>query len=95
MTWRSAIDEMPDLQYIRAFEPGSTAYAEWLEKVMDEPWVRALEDMVKWTGVWVGTEEAFFEELRMSDKLCRKPRYTWTLESISRAALLPLSNPVA
>jgi hypothetical protein len=24
-----------------------------------------LEDMVKWTGIWVGTEERFFEELRM------------------------------
>ncbi len=65
MTWRSAIDEMPDLQYIETFEPDSTEYEEWLEKVMDEPWVRALEDMVKWTGIWVGTEQDFFAELRM------------------------------
>lgn len=63
--WRSAIGQMPDLQYIAMFEPDSTEYEEWLEKVMAEPWVRAMEDMVKWTGVWVGTEERFFEELRM------------------------------
>ena len=31
----------------------SVGYDEWLEKVMAEPWVRALEDMVKWTGMWV------------------------------------------
>jgi hypothetical protein len=64
-TWKSKIGEMPDLQYIEAFEPDSTAYAEWLEGVMAEPWFLALEALVQWTGTWVGTEQAFFAELRM------------------------------
>ena len=65
MTWRSAINEMPDLQYIETFEPDSTEYEEWLEKVTAEPWFLALEAMVKWTRAWVGTEEQLFEELEM------------------------------
>lgn len=65
MTWRSAINEMPDLPYIEKFEPDSTEYEEWLEKVTAEPWFRALEDLVKWTGVWVGTEKQLVGELEM------------------------------
>jgi hypothetical protein len=63
MTWRSAIDKMPECDPEHPFYP--IGYEEWLEKVMDEPWVHALEDMIKWTGMWVGSEEGFFEELRM------------------------------
>jgi len=63
VTWRSAIDEMPECDPDHPFYP--VGYDQWLEKVMDEPWARALEAMVKWTGSWVGTEERFFEELRM------------------------------
>ena len=62
-TWRSAIDEMPECDPDHPFYP--VGYEEWLQRVMDEPWVRALEDMVKWTGVWVGTEDRFVAELRM------------------------------
>src|SRR5215213_1844696 len=54
---------MPECDPDHPFYP--VGYEEWLERVMEEPWVHALEDMIKWTGVWVGTEERFFEELRM------------------------------
>jgi hypothetical protein len=63
VTWRSMINEMPECDADHPDYPAG--YDQWLEKVMDEPWVRALEGMVKWTGVWIGTEERFFEELRM------------------------------
>jgi hypothetical protein len=63
VTWRSGINEMPECDADHPDYPAG--YDKWLQKVMDEPWVHALEDMVKWTGVWVGTEEAFFRELRM------------------------------
>jgi hypothetical protein len=61
--WKSKIGEMPECDEDHPFYP--KGYEEWLEKVMAEPWARALEDMVRWTGTWVGTEEAFFGELRM------------------------------
>ncbi len=61
--WRSAINELPECDEDHPLYP--KGYDEWLEKVTAEPWFRALEDMVRWTGVWVGTEEAFFAELRM------------------------------
>ena len=84
-TWRSAIGEMPDPQYIEAFEPGSKKYEEWLEKVMAEPWTRALEDMVRWTGLWVGTEEDFFAELRMrvGEDVFSSPDFPSTLERLN------------
>jgi hypothetical protein len=65
MTWRSAINEMPDLQYLETFEPNSTEYEDWLEKVMAEPWVAALEELIRWTGLWVGSEENLLGELKM------------------------------
>jgi hypothetical protein len=56
MTWKSLINTGPDYE-----EEG---YVEWLEQVMQEPWVLALEDLVKWEGVWAGTEEQLIQELR-------------------------------
>ncbi len=78
-TWRSAIDEMPECDPDHPFYP--VGYEEWLEKVMDEPWVRALEDMVRWTGLWVGTEEDFFSEIRMraGDEVFLSPDFPSTL----------------
>lgn len=61
--WRSKINECPERDADHPFYP--EGYDEWLEEVMAEPWVRALEDLVKWTGLWVGTEEQFFAELEM------------------------------
>lgn len=63
MTWKSVINEMPECDQEHPFYP--EGYEEWLEKVTAEPWFRALEDIVRWTGVWVGTEEQLFEELEM------------------------------
>ena len=63
--WRSEIEDGPDREELWATDPGSGAYEEWLGRVMDEPWVRAVEGMVAWTGVWVGTEEELIGEMRM------------------------------
>jgi hypothetical protein len=80
-TWKSKIGEMPDLQYIEAFEPDSTAYAEWLQGVMAESWFLALEALVQWTGTWVGTEEDFFAELwmRVGEDVFSSPDFPSTL----------------
>ncbi len=63
--WRSEIHGGPDPEELWVTDPGSKAYDEWLARVMDEPWFRALEGMVAWTDIWVGTEEELIEEMRM------------------------------
>jgi hypothetical protein len=37
----------------------------WDREVAREPWFVALQDLVKWAGVWTGTEGELIEELRM------------------------------
>lgn len=56
MTWKSAINDGPD--------PEDEGYDEWVERVMAEPWVAALEDLIKWSGLWVGTEEQLILEVK-------------------------------
>jgi hypothetical protein len=81
-TWRSVIDEMPEYDPDHPFYP--VGYEEWLETVMAEPWVRALEDMVRWTGVWLGTEERFFEELgtRVGREVASSPDFPSNTEQL-------------
>src|SRR5215210_6439323 len=55
--WRSEIRTGPDY-----YEEG---YDAWIQRVMSEPWAQAVENLVKWTRVWVGTEEQLIEELKM------------------------------
>ena len=67
MTWRSAINDYPnfdDGQYVDE-DQYYDQYYEWLEKVMSEPWVVALEQLIRWTKVWVGTEEDLLGELQL------------------------------
>jgi hypothetical protein len=73
-TWKSEIMTGPDM-----YEEG---YREWLEKVMDEPWARAVEDMVRWTGIWVGTEEELIAELKMrvGSEVAASPDFPSSLE---------------
>jgi hypothetical protein len=56
MMWKSAINSGPN--------PDEEGYAEWLDEVMQEPWVLALEELVKWSGVWTGTGEQLIRELK-------------------------------
>ena len=66
MTWISAINDCPKIDDDHCDEDQYyDRYDEWLEKVMVEPWVAALEDLIKWTRLWVGTEEQLIGELKM------------------------------
>jgi hypothetical protein len=57
MTWRSKFNTDPP--------DDEEGYTKWLDAVMGEPWVTALFDLVRWDGVWVGTEEQLIKELKM------------------------------
>ncbi|MDP9437239.1 MAG: hypothetical protein M3P49_00585, partial [Actinomycetota bacterium] len=66
MTWKSEIRSGPDpmeAQYSGS-DSAWAEYKEWLERVMREPWVHALESLVRWSGLWVGTEGELVRELR-------------------------------
>ncbi len=66
MTWKSEILSGPDPMEApfpdSDFDPAE--YEEWLERVMREPWVHALVGLVRWSGLWVGAEEALMLELK-------------------------------
>jgi hypothetical protein len=55
-TWRSKINNAPD--------PEEETYGERVDEVMSEPWVLALEGLIRWGGVWVGSEEQLVQELK-------------------------------
>src|SRR5215203_5221951 len=66
MTWRSAINDCPKIDDDHCDgDQYYDQYDEWLEKVMAEPWVAALEHLIKWTRLWVGTEQQLLEEIKM------------------------------
>ncbi len=71
--WKSVIWDEPEEQD----EQGNAnpLYEEWFEEVLREPWFVALQDLVKWTGAWVGTEEQLMEEIRL-----RVDREVWEFE---------------
>lgn len=81
--WRSKIDDCPERDADHPFYP--EGYDEWLEEVMAEPWVRAMEDLVKWTGIWVGTEEQFFAELemRVGKAIFASPNFPSSIERLN------------
>jgi hypothetical protein len=84
-TWKSVIYEAPDQEELRDSDPTSTAYPDWVYEVMEEPWVRGLEDLVKWTGVWFGSEERLFEELKMraGKEVSASPDFPSSLEQLN------------
>lgn len=86
MTWRSAINDCPDEQYLEEFEPDSTEYEDWLEKMMAEPWVTALEHLIWYSGLWVGTEEQLIEEiqLRAGKEVSASPDFPSTFEQLDK-----------
>lgn len=65
MTWKSEIRNGPDPTEAQYFDSVWAEYQEWLEGVMLEPWVLALEGLVRWTELWVGTEEELVGELKL------------------------------
>jgi hypothetical protein len=40
-------------------------WTEWLETVMQESWFVALHNLVRWRGVWAGTEEDLAKEINL------------------------------
>jgi hypothetical protein len=76
MTWRSAINSGP--------LEDEEGYWEWVEQIIEEPWFLALEDLVKWTEIWVGTEAQLIEELRVrvGKEVSASPDFPSTLEQL-------------
>ena len=71
--WKSVIWDRPAEEN----EQGdiNPRFDEWVEAVMNEPWFTALQNLVKWTGTWIGTEEELMQELRL-----RVNREVWESE---------------
>ena len=61
--WKSVIRDYPDEQdeWGTGFNP---LFLEYAEALVREPWLVALQDIVAWTKVWTGIEEALMEEIR-------------------------------
>jgi len=61
--WKSVIRDYPEEQD----EQGNTnpLYDEWVEAILEEPWFVALQELVKWSGAWAGTEEELMREIRL------------------------------
>ena len=84
MTWKSEIRNGPDRMEAQYSDSVWAEYEEWRERVMREPWVLALEGLVKWAGVWVGTEEELVGELkvRAGREVGRSEDFPSTLEQL-------------
>lgn len=60
--WKSVIRDYPEEYDDRGnINP---LFVEWAEALTAEPWLLALQDIVRWRGIWTGTEEGLTEELR-------------------------------
>jgi len=71
--WKSMIRDYPEEQD----EQGNTnpLHDEWVETLLEEPWFVALQDLVKWTGTWAGSEEELMKEIKL-----RVNREVWESE---------------
>jgi hypothetical protein len=72
--WKSVIGEDHEEQD----ESGTgfnLLFLEWVEALKGEPWSVALQDLVKWTKIWTGTEEELMKEVRL-----RVNREVWEAE---------------
>jgi hypothetical protein len=71
--WKSVIRDYPEDQDEQGnFNP---MFGEWVETLVEEPWLVAMRDLVKWSGTWTGTEEELMEEIRL-----RVNREVWESE---------------
>lgn len=59
--WKSVIRDYPEEEDEWGINP---LFLEWVEALMREPWLVALQDLVRWTKIWTGTEEGLMEEIR-------------------------------
>jgi len=73
--WKSVIRDYLEEQD----EQGNTIplYNEWVEELLREPWFVALRDLVRWPGIWTGTEEQLMQEIRL-----RIDRDVWESEDL-------------
>ena len=61
--WKSVIKNYPE--GLEEWDDVSNAvFLEWVEALMREPWLVALQDLVRWTRIWTGTEQELMEEIR-------------------------------
>ena len=61
--WKSEIRNSPPSEL--EWGVPNPAYDEWVDAIAEEPWFVALRDLVKWGGVWTGTEEELVAEVRL------------------------------
>ena len=61
--WKSVIRDYPEEldEWNNIINP---LFLEWIEALISEPWLAALQDLVGRTRIWTGTEEQLMEEIR-------------------------------
>jgi hypothetical protein len=93
-TWKSAIMDDHGWDGVEADPEAFDRYERWLEQVMDEPWVRGLEDLVKWSGVWFGTEQQIIEELKLraGKEVSSSPDFPASFEQLERYLSIALDG---
>ena len=81
--WKSMIYESPEPEI--EWHKLNPQWLRWLDTVTEEPWFVALEDLVKWSGTWTGTEEELVEEvsLRVSREVRESEDFPSTYEKFS------------
>jgi hypothetical protein len=60
--WKSVIKNYPE--GLEEWDARDPLFLEWVEALTREPWLAALQDLVRWTRIWTGTEEELMEEIR-------------------------------
>ncbi len=61
--WKSVIRDYPE-ELDESGTEVNPLFFEWVEALVREPWLVALQDLVAWTKIWTGTEEELMEEIR-------------------------------
>jgi hypothetical protein len=93
-TWKSAIMDDHGWDGVEEDPEAFERYERWLEQVMDEPWFTGLEDLVKWSGVWIGTEEQIIEELKLlaGREVSSSPEFPSSFEQLERYVSIALDG---
>jgi len=60
--WKSVIRDYPEEE--DEWGNLNPLFLEWIEALTSEPWLVALQDLVRWTRIWTGTEAELMEEIR-------------------------------
>ena len=60
--WKSVIRDYPEEQ--DEWGNLNPLFLEWVEALTSEPWLVALQDLVRWTRIWTGTEQELMEEIK-------------------------------